>query len=237
MERLNREMAHLVTRSDTVQPNSDTDLGVPMESLPPQTLARLCQQTLPEDTRAFQALVGQFKERVYATAYRLMGSRQDAEDQAQEVFIKVYRGIQDLDDPAAVTAWIYRLTVNICFDALRKHGRSPITTEVASSSADRDEEPQVADPNVVPPEEIAVQRELRECMEDVLQRLDPVERGVLVLRDVEDRPYQEIAETLAIGLAATKMRIHRARLAFQQIFESLCAELWRPVRRRGVAEG
>ena len=154
-----------------------------------------------EDTRAFQALVRQLKGRVYATAYRLMGSREDAEDQAQEVFIKVYRGIQDLDDPATVTAWIYRLTVNTCFDALRKQGRSPNTTAAMLSSADRDEEPQVADPNVAMPEEIALRRELHDCLEGVLQRLDPVERGVLVLRDVEVRPYQEIAETLAIGLA------------------------------------
>ena len=208
-----------------------------MESLPPQTLARLCQQTLPEDTRAFQALVGQLKGRVYATAYRLMGSRQDAEDQAQEVFIKVYRGIHDLGDPATVTAWIYRLTVNTCLDELRKRGRSPNTTAAAPPSADRDEELPYADPNVVTPEEIALRRELRDCLEDVLQRLDPVERAVLVLRDVEDRPYQEIAETFAIGLGATKMRIHRARLAFQQLFASLCAELWRPMRTRGVAEG
>jgi RNA polymerase sigma-70 factor, ECF subfamily len=208
-----------------------------LESLPPQTLARLCQQTLPEDTRAFQALVRQLNGRVYATAYRLMGNRHDAEDQAQEVFIKVYRGIQDLDDPATVTAWIYRLTVNTCLDELRKRGRSPNTTDAAPPRADRDEELQVADPNVPMPEEVALQRELRDCLEDVLQRLDPDERGVLVLRDVEDRPYQEIAETLAIGLGATKMRIHRARLAFQQLFERLCAELWRPVGTRGVAEG
>ena len=208
-----------------------------MESLPPQTLARLCQQTLPEDTRAFQALVRQLKGRVYATAYRLMGSREDAEDQAQEVFIKVYRGIQDLDDPATVTAWIYRLTVNTCLDALRKRGRSPSTIATAPSSTDSDEGLPHADPNDATPEEMALQRELHDCLEDVLQRLDPVERSVLVLRDVEDRPYQEIAETLAIGLGATKMRIHRARLAFQQLFERLCAELWRPVRTRGVAEG
>ena len=208
-----------------------------MESLPPHTLARLCQQTLPEDTRAFHALVRQLKGRVYATAYRLMGSRQDAEDQAQEVFIKVYRGIHDLGDPATVTAWIYRLTVNTCLDELRKRGRSPKTTVAAPPSADRDEEPQYADPNVAMPEEVALRRELHDCLEDVLQRLDPVERGVLVLRDVEDRPYQEIAEAFAIGLGATKMRIHRARLAFQQLFENLCAELWRPVRMRGVAEG
>jgi RNA polymerase sigma-70 factor, ECF subfamily len=161
-----------------------------LESLPPQTLARLCQQTLPEDTRAFQALVGQLKGRVYATAYRLMGSREDAEDQAQEVFVKVYRGIQDLDDPATVIAWIYRLTVNTCFDALRKRGRFPDTTAATPPTADRDEEPQYADPNVATPEETALRRELRDCLEDVLQLLDPVERSVLVLRDVEDRPYQ-----------------------------------------------
>jgi len=208
-----------------------------LESLPPQTLARLCQQTLPDDTRAFQALVGQLKGRVYATTYRLMGSREDAEDQAQEVFVKVYRGIQDLDDPETVTAWIYRLTVNTCFDALRKRGRTPTTTAAAPPSTDRDEEPQFADPNAAAPEEIALRRELRDCLEDVLQRLDPIERGVLVLRDVEDRPYQEIAETFAIGLGATKMRIHRARLAFQQLFERLGAELWQPVGTRGVAEG
>ena len=177
------------------------------------------------------------KGRVYATAYRLMSSREDAEDQAQEVFIKVYRGIRDLDDPATVTAWIYRLTVNTCLDALRKQGRSPKVTATAPPSTDRDEELQVADPNVAMPEEVALRRELHDCLEDVLQRLDPIERSALVLRDVEDRPYQEIAETFAIGLGATKMRIHRARLAFQQLFESLCAELWRPVRMRGVAEG
>ena len=208
-----------------------------LESLPPETLARLCQRTLPEDTRAFQALVRQLKGRVYATAYRLMGSREDAEDQAQEVFIKVHRGIRDLDDPATVTAWIYRLTVNTCLDALRKQGRSANATAAAPLSADEDEELQVADPSVVTPEESALRRELHDCLEGVLQRLDPVERGALVLRDVEDRPYQEIAETLAIGLSATKMRIHRARLAFQQLFASLCAELWRPMRTRGVAEG
>jgi RNA polymerase sigma-70 factor, ECF subfamily len=208
-----------------------------LESLPPQTLARLCQQTLPDDTRAFQALVGQLKGRVYATTYRLMGSWEDAEDQAQEVFVKVYRGIQDLDDPETVTAWIYRLTVNTCFDALRKRGRTPTATAAAPPSTDGDEELQFADPNAAAPEEIALRHELRDCLEDVLQRLDPIERGVLVLRDVEDRPYQEIAESFAIGLGATKMRIHRARLAFQQLFERLCAELWQPVRTRGVAEG
>ena len=208
-----------------------------MESLPPQALARLCQQTLPEDTRAFEALVAQLKERVYATAYRLMGNREDAQDQAQEVFIKVYRGIKDLDDPATVTPWIYRLTVNTCFDALRKRERAPRTIPAAPPGAERDQEPGDVGADPATPEEAALRRELRECLEEVLRGLDPSERGVLVLRDVEGRPYQEIAETLAVGLGAVKMRIHRARLAFQRLFERLCPDLWRAVRTSAAADG
>lgn len=61
-----------------------------MQTLAPEELVRLCQRTLPDDTRAFELLVSMYKERVFATAYRLMGNRQDAEDQAQEVFLKIY---------------------------------------------------------------------------------------------------------------------------------------------------
>ncbi len=205
-----------------------------MESLPPETLARLCRNTLPEDTRAFEALVSQFKERVYATTYWLMGDRQDAEDQAQEVFIKVYRGIAYLDDSSVVAGWIYRLTVNTCFDALRKRQRTPTRAWASPFASEDDETAEYIDTKTATPEEVALRRELRECLEETLQRLDLGERAVLVLRDIEGRPYQEVAETLAVGLGAVKMRIHRARLAFQRFFERVCPELWRP---EGTREG
>ena len=196
-----------------------------MEHLPPEVLVRLCQQTLPDDTRAFEALVVQFKARVYATAYRLMGDRHDAEDQAQEVFVKVYRGIKDLSDTAGVAAWIYRITVNTCFDALGKRERSVVTT--STTVLDADQEEQIYDADASTPEEIALRRELRSCLEAALQELDLAERAVLVLRDVEGRPYQEIADTLSVGLSAVKMRIHRSRVAFQTLFDRLCPGLWR----------
>ncbi len=201
-----------------------------MENLQAEALVRLCQQMLPEDTRAFEALVAQFKGRVFATTYRLMGDRHDAEDQAQEVFIKVYRGINDLDDPSGVASWIYRITVNTCFDALGKRQRSPSTTTLTGAGPDEDTDMQYADTQTMTPEEAALQRELRACLEGTLQQLGSADRAALVLRDVEGRQYQEIADTLAIGLSAVKMRIHRARLAFQQLFEQLCPELWRVER-------
>ena len=167
-------------------------------------------------------LVAEYKDRVYATAYRLMGNRQEAEDQAQEVFLKIYRGIRQLDDPATLTSWIYRITNNTCFDALSKQKRRPRTTPLDPPDAEGNEQPRYADERAPMPEEAALRHELRQCLEATLASLDTTGRTVLVLRDIEDRPYQEIAETLQVGLSAAKMRIHRARLAFQQLLDKIC---------------
>jgi RNA polymerase sigma-70 factor (ECF subfamily) len=196
-----------------------------MEAPTLEELVRRCQQTLPEDTRAFERLVALYKDRVFATAYRLMGNHHDAEDQAQEVFLKVYRGIRDLDDPATLTSWIYRITANTCFDALGKQKRRPQTTPLALPDAEGNEEPRYADMRVPYPEDAVLQGEIRACLEQTLAQLDEAGRAVLILRDIEDRPYQEIAEILSIGLSAAKMRIHRARLAFQQLLDKICPGL------------
>jgi RNA polymerase sigma-70 factor (ECF subfamily) len=199
-----------------------------MQAIAPEELVLQCQRTLPDDTRAFELLVQIYKERVYAMAFRLMGNRQDAEDQAQEVFLKVYRGIKQLDEPATLTAWIYRITTNTCFDALSKQKRRPQTTPLSPPDDEGHDEPRYADPRVVGPEEAALRRETWVCLEKTLAELDASGRAALMLRDIEDRPYQEIAEILSIGLSAVKMRIHRARLAFQQVLEKVCPGLRTP---------
>ena len=188
----------------------------------PEELVRRCQQTLPDDTRAFEMLVGQYKGRVFATIYRLMGNQQDTEDLAQEVFLKVYHGIKDLHDPATLTTWIYRVTTNTCLDAISKQRRRPAMVPLAPSDEAKPEEPHYADTQTLTPEEAALQRELRICLERTLAQLDASGRIALVLRDIEDRSYQEIAEALSVGLSAVKMRIHRARLAFQQLLDQIC---------------
>lgn len=196
-----------------------------MEASELEALVRRCQQTLPEDTRAFERIVALYKDRVFVMAYRLMGNRLDAEDQAQEVFLRVYRGIKDLDDPAAMTTWIYRITTNTCFDALNKQKRRPQTTPLAPPNLEENEDSRYADTHTPGPEEVAIQREIRACLEQTLAQLDTTGRAALILRDIEDRPYQEIAEILSIGMSAVKMRIHRARLAFQQLLDRICPGL------------
>ena len=82
------------------------------------------------------------------------------------------------------------------------------------------------------PEEAALRRELYRCIAATLSNLSPIERAVIVLRDIENRSYQEIAEGLTMGLSAIKMRIHRARLAFGEIFVRTCPGAWRATETR-----
>jgi RNA polymerase sigma-70 factor (ECF subfamily) len=195
-----------------------------MDSLSPEELVRRCRHAAPGDLQAFELLVRLYKERVFATAYRLMGNRQDAEDIAQEVFLKIHRGIRDLDEPVTLTAWIYRITSNTCLDALTKQQRRPRTRPLAAPDQD-DAAPRYADPRTLTPEEAALRRELYECLHAALTQLDPAGRAAVILRDVEGRSYQEVAAVLAVGLSAVKMRIHRARLALQGLLERLCPDV------------
>jgi RNA polymerase sigma-70 factor (ECF subfamily) len=201
------------------------------QSLPPEELVAWCRRTLPHDTRAFELLVRQYRGKVFGLAYRLMGDPQEAEDQAQEAFLKIYRGITKLEDPATLSAWITRITVNTCLDALERGRRRPQTVPWASApapeAAAREPRRDYMDDQSLTPEEAALQRELQHCLAQTLGALEPGERAILLLRDVENRPYQEIAETLKLGLSAVKMRIHRARLAFQATLERICPESWR----------
>lgn len=201
-----------------------------MDGVATQLVLR-CQRELPGDTSAFEALVALYKDRIYARIYYLIGNRQDAEDICQDVFLKIYRGIRRLDDPAMFAPWAYRIATNACYDALAKRKRQPAMMSLEPYDQDAGDEPRSVHAETADPQDVALQRELRRCLEQTLAQIDLTGREVLVLRDIEDRSYQEIADVLAIGLSAVKMRIHRARLAFQQMLERVCPGLYRSVAR------
>jgi RNA polymerase sigma-70 factor (ECF subfamily) len=196
------------------------------EHLSPEAIVRWCQSAAPGDPYPFEALVGHYKRLVFTICYRLMGNQQDAEDQAQEVFLKIHRGIRSLEEPAAVTRWVTTITSNTCLEALARQKRRP----KSSPLPDEDEPPpQYADARTPTPEEAALRDEVRRCIDRALRRMDSDARAVLVLRDLHDRPYQEIADQLALGLSAVKMRIHRARQLFQQVIEVVCPGVARTI--------
>lgn len=201
-----------------------------VESISSEELVRWCQRTLPYDQRAFEVLIAQYQKQVFRTAYHLLGNQQDAEDAAQDVFLKVYRGIGALAEPATLPAWIHRITTNHCLNMLTRQRRRPTPTRLDGDN-DQDLPPggtieTLPDTDAPTPEGTALSRELQQCIESVLAQLQPLERATLVLRDIEDRPYDEIAASLRVGLSAAKMRIRRARQAFQELFARICPDLW-----------
>jgi RNA polymerase sigma-70 factor (ECF subfamily) len=141
--------------------------------------------------------------RVYRLCLRLLGSRPDAEDLTQEVFLKLFERAGTFDGRARFSTWIHRLTVNACLHRIEREG-----LRRAQPLPEDDESP--ADPCGGPGEPLE-RREERVELEALLGRLAPEQRAVLVLREVEELSYQEIAEALAIPVGTVMSRLSRAR--------------------------
>lgn len=163
----------------------------------------------------FDELVQRYQRQVLVTAYRILGNWQDAEDLAQEALLKAYLRLGDLVNPASLGAWLRRLTVNACLDALARQQRRPATVSLTASE---DHETPVPERllAVASAEEAAVRAEEWRDLRATLLRLEPGAREALVLREIYGYSYAEIAGMLDLGLSAVKMRVHRARHAVQR---------------------
>jgi len=178
-----------------------------------EELVRLCQERLPGDPRPFRTLVVRYRDRVIDTAYRFLGNPHDAEDVAQEVFLKVYRGLSDFQAKSSFSTWLYRITINTCKNELRRRSRQPSLLEPDLESLG------IFLPPVPSAEQAVIADERRDAIQETLARLSETDREALILRDVQGLSYQEVAEVLDTGLSAAKMRVRRARLAFQELYK------------------
>lgn len=191
-----------------------------------EELVARCQGELPGDTQSFEALVQRYENRIYTLVYCVVAQREEAEDVTQEVFLKVYRQLSTLNQQASFAAWLYRIATNAALDALERSKHRPQAAATPPSQADAIT-PLDHQPSALPgPEESALQAELRACIQQVLGELEQDQARVLVMRDFENLNYEDIASSLDLGLSAVKMRIHRARLAFQHIFLHSCGRFY-----------
>jgi len=203
-----------------------------LATLSDEELVMRCKTELPTDTRSYELLVQRHMNRVYSIVYRMVYSKEEAEDITQDVFVKVYNGINKFEQQASFSSWLYRIATNSALDALDKMKRQSSNVLPFSNRGQNDESAEEIDPlslHVSPtagPEEQSIQRELRECIHRVLKKLDREQARILVLRDFEDMSYDEISTLLTSSLSAVKMRIHRARLAFQDMFGQFCGSVY-----------
>ena len=160
------------------------------------------------DEDAFATLVRLYEKRVFALAVRMCGSREDAAEAAQEAFLAAWQGLSFFRGDASFSTWLYRLTSNACVDLLRREGRH---RSAAGPSLD-DEELSLDVPHTaLSPQDEAERQELREAIDRGLAALSPEHRQILILREMHQLSYDEIAEVLSLDTGTVKSRISRAR--------------------------
>jgi len=170
------------------------------------TEAALVARARDGDVDAFEQLAGAHADRLFALLLRLLGDRAEAEDVAQEVMLRAWRGISRFHGQSLFFTWLYRIAVNEANRFLDKSSRRPTCTSIDAASvqlpaAARDE-----------PARRLEQAELREALSRALLRLPPDYRIAIVLHDVEGLSAPQAAEVAGCGQAAFKSRLHQARL-------------------------
>ena len=171
---------------------------------------------------AFDQLVLRHQQVVFAVALRMLGSHDDAEDVAQEAFVRAYRSLGAFRGEAKFSTWLVSITMNLCRNRRRwwaRHRRAIVaSTDDPLETGEGTLGQRIEDPSPSP-STVAVSRERQRQIEDALRQLDEDHRSVIVLRDIEGYAYEEIAGMLGCRVGTVKSRINRARLKLRSLLE------------------
>ena len=161
------------------------------------------------DEGAFESLVRLYEKRVFALANRMCGNSEDAAEAAQEAFLAAWQGLRFFRGDSSFSTWLYRLTANACVDLLRREGRHRAATGPSLDDGELNRD--VPDVTALSPQEEAERRELRAQIEEGLRALSPEHRQVLILQEMHQLSYDEIADALDLDVGTVKSRISRGR--------------------------
>jgi RNA polymerase sigma-70 factor (ECF subfamily) len=165
-------------------------------------LLRRCRRGDPE---GFAELVRRYEDRLYNVCLRVLGDPQDASDATQEAFLSAFRALDRFREESAVTTWLHRIAVNSCYDILRAKRRRPQLHVLAEDEGLHDREP----PSPDHADDVAAAIDVQAALNQVPEEF----RAALVLADVQDLPYDEIARILDVPVGTVKSRVHRGRVA------------------------
>jgi RNA polymerase sigma-70 factor (ECF subfamily) len=190
---------------------------VAMTTLRERMLIRRLQQ---RDERAFTEVVRLYQHKVYNLVYRMVGNREEAEDVAQEVFVTVFKHVDTFRGDAKFSTWLYRIATNHTRNRLKYLGRrSYNATGELDEAAERElaqAQPSTMRPQIAGPDAVLEGLQLERVVQDGIAQLEPEHREVLVLRDVENLSYEEIASITGVAEGTVKSRLHRARFALKE---------------------
>ena len=175
----------------------------------------LVRRCISGDAAAWEEIVQQYNRRIYNICYRFTGSANDADDLTQEVFIKIYRTLSSYDvNRGAFMTWVTTVTRNLLVDHFRKARQERMTESLDTTTSDHEDAMPLGDriPDEAPSPDSQVQsREAREAVHTALQKLSPELREAVILRDLQDMDYRDIAVSLKVPEGTVKSRINRGR--------------------------
>jgi RNA polymerase sigma-70 factor (ECF subfamily) len=182
--------------------------------------AEVVTSFLEGEERAFQELVERYQTRLLNFIYRTIGDREKAEDLVQEVFIRVYRHLHRFDRSKKFSTWIYTIASNLAKNELRNRSRNPLVFFQTIKKNWQDEErPLQFEDTGSRPDDLYRKRHLKSLVESSVAQLPEHHRQVFILRELEGKSYEEIAEITGCNLGTVKSRLNRARSAFASIIE------------------
>jgi RNA polymerase sigma-70 factor (ECF subfamily) len=171
------------------------------------------------DVEAFSQLVSAHEQKAINFAYRMLKDRDEAEDAAQEAFLRAFDKINTFREDSSFTTWFFTILNNICLDMLRKRSKRADTVSIHQSDSNDDEyELQIEDTSAGPYENLQ-KKAAGIALEEALSLLSEEHRTIITLRDINDFEYDEISKILGISLGTVKSRLSRARLALRKVLE------------------
>lgn len=193
-----------------------SQVELPPEKLSNYDLVLRCQQGSRPDRTTFAELLHRYQLHVDKILYHLAPEWQDRSDLAQEVWIRVYRNIRGLQEPAKFKSWLSRITTNLFYDELRKRKRitPPLSLDAPLTLDDGMVDWEIATDKPGPEEQLTTQ-EFYDHLRDAIAQLPEVFRVTIILREIQGLSYEEISEITGVSLGTVKSRIARARQRLQ----------------------
>ena len=188
-----------------------------------QAVNALVRRCVSGDAAAWQEIVQQYHRRIYNICYRFSGSAEDAADLAQEVFIKMYRTLNTFDTTrASFMTWVTTVTRNLLVDHFRKGKYDRITDSLDATPGNQEEGLTIAEQlqdRTAGPESRMRSQETQKLVHEALRRLSPELREAVILRDLQDFDYKEIAKVLNVPEGTVKSRINRGRTELARLLQ------------------
>jgi RNA polymerase sigma factor (sigma-70 family) len=188
-----------------------------------QAVAMLVRRCIAGDAVAWEEIVQRYSRRIYNICYRFAGSADDAQDLTQEVFIKMYRMMSSYDiGRGAFMTWVTTITRNLLVDHFRKTKQDRMTESLDGAPSEHEDAMPLSDriPDKGAPPDARVQsREAGETVHQALQKLSPELREAVILRDLQDMDYREIAAVLRVPEGTVKSRINRGRAELARVLQ------------------